>query len=369
MDWTRYKAHLARRVGQQALRRLQLPLPQAEDLASNDYLGLARLSTGLGEEEGLARGSGGSRLLSGHSPWHEALEADLALWHQAPKALLCNSGYEANLALFSTLPAREDVVFADALVHASIHDGLKLGKAQVVFFAHNDLADLAEKLRQTPCKGQAWIAVESVYSMDGDLAPLSELADLAEAHGAELIVDEAHATGVLGPLGMGLVQALGLEQRIALRMHTFGKALGAHGAVILCPELIYDYLINFARPLIYSTTLPPIALEAVRQSYLFLRSEAGQAERRALQANILLAQQLLGGAEAYQGSPSAIQIWRVADNASGLALVQQLAQAHLDLRLIRYPTVARGTERLRICLHSFNTREGLQRLAKCLLKA
>jgi 8-amino-7-oxononanoate synthase len=225
------------------------------DFSSNDYLGFARsrglkqniMNELLGYPLSLL-GATGSRLLSGNTEFAEQLEKELATIHQAENGLIFNSGYTANLALFSSVPQKNDTVICDELIHASVIDGARLSLAKRLKFRHNDLEDLEKKIKLST--GQCYVAVESVYSMDGDLADLLHIAKLCRDYDARLIVDEAHAFGVLGT---GLVDLLKIQQAVFARVVTFGKALGLHGAIVLGSELLRDYLINFARPFIYST--------------------------------------------------------------------------------------------------------------------
>ncbi|MGE0025142.1 MAG: aminotransferase class I/II-fold pyridoxal phosphate-dependent enzyme, partial [Hyphomicrobium sp.] len=229
------------------------------DFSSNDYLGLAS-SPELAEavaralDRGVAVGAGGSRLLRGNDPEHEALEAEAAAFFGAESALYFGGGFLANYALFSTLPARGDLVVHDTLIHASVIDGMRAGKATIAAAAHNHAQSFDDAIRQWRAAGgtgRPWIAVESLYSMDGDQAPLAYLIAIARRHDAMLVVDEAHATGVLGPGGRGLAHALeGAPDVISL--HTSGKALGASGALLLAPRVVRDFMINRARPFIYS---------------------------------------------------------------------------------------------------------------------
>ena len=240
------------------------------DFCSNDYLGLAKDKSladqiaadqaawqAVQEETVPVNGSSGSRLISGNHPYMEAFEKQCAELHQAEAALLFGSGFEANLGLISALAQKEHVIFCDKLLHASLIDGLRLSAAERRIFKHNDLNDLIHLLEQYPAETMKWVVVESVYSMDGDMAPLKELIELKQRYSFELIVDEAHAGGVYGSQGAGLCVDLGLENEIFARVVTFGKAWGNAGAVVLGSETLRSYLINFARPFIYSTAPTP----------------------------------------------------------------------------------------------------------------
>lgn len=358
---------LAERRENAAFRQLRLPNGRV-DLCSNDYLGIA--TTGLIEKEwtgmsALAHGSGGSRLLAGNYPLIEDVERQLAKFHGATAALIYNSGYDANLGLLSCVPQRGDTVLYDALSHASIRDGIRLSFAQSRSFAHNDCRDLERRLAARSGEGACFVVTESVFSMDGDLAPLQEMAVLCRQNGAQLIVDEAHATGVIGDAGEGLVQVMGLEGECFARIHTFGKALGCHGAVVLGSPLLRDYLINFSRSLIYTTALPPASVQAIAIAYALLPTLGPQ--RAQLRR---LIDQWRAGESGYErlDSNTPIQVVIVPGNDAVRALAARLQSAGLDVRPILYPTVPKGSERLRIVLHAFNTAEDIRTLAGLLKK-
>lgn len=349
---------LNERKAQDAFRVLRLQDGKA-DFCSNDYLGIAHRQ--LLSENGLSAGSTGSRLLAGNWPIMETVEKEIAAFHQAEAALLFNSGYDANLGLLSAVPQKGDTIIYDQLSHASIRDGIRLSFAQAFSFAHNDLSDLRKKLQSAT--GNVFIVTESVFSMDGDFCPIRELVTIAKEHGAHLIIDEAHATGVIGERGEGLVQQEGLQTEIFARIHTFGKAVGCHGAVVLGSAQLRDYLINFARSLIYSTALSPAAVGAIRQAYQLFPNM--YAERSKLQQWI---QQLTNATLRYtlMQSSTAIQPLVVPGNTAARALAQQLQDAGLDVRPILYPTVPKGSERLRIVLHAFNTKKDMDKLIQIL---
>jgi 8-amino-7-oxononanoate synthase len=257
------------------LRSLKTP-ENLIDFCSNDYLGLARSVTlrqtieqSVAVHSNRLNGSTGSRLLAGNSALAEELETELAAFHDTEAALIFNSGYDANVGLLASLPQRGDTLLTDDLIHASMIDGARLSVANRFKFRHNDLDDLENRLKRAT--GTVYVAIESVYSMDGDLAPLTEIVELCEHYEAALIVDEAHATGVFGPQGGGLVQSLGLQKRVFARVHTFGKALGVHGAAVVGSASLRDFLINFARSFVYSTALPPHSLLAIHSVYRFYR--------------------------------------------------------------------------------------------------
>jgi len=345
------------------------------DFCSNDYLGLS-VSNELHERvlESFKKieksGSGGSRLLSGNHPMMENLEKQLQDFHQADAALLFNSGYDANLSIFGCLPQRGDLILYDSLVHASIHDGMRIGKAETKAFKHNDCEDLKQLLESAfEIKGQVFVAVESLYSMDGDLAPLSEIADLCQKYGAALIVDEAHATGVFGHNGVGRVQELGLQNKVFARLHTFGKAIGGHGAAILGSDTLKQFLINFARPLIFSTALSLYDIVHANEAYKLLR-ENGENLRLSLHDKIkFFRSEIEKVSQKYSilNSISPIQGIIIPGNEMVMKIAENIQGHSFDVRAIRYPSVAAGSERLRICLHNYNSETEITNLIKLLL--
>lgn len=342
------------------------------DFTSNDYIGLARDTAFHQRVEAeiaahqLQGGSTGSRLLSGNSAYAEKLESIIADFHRSEAALLFNSGFDANYGLLSALPYKGDTIIYDELVHASIHDGMKAGKANRVAFHHNDLADLEAKLKAAT--GFKYVVTESLFSMDGDMAPLCEIAALCMAYDAGLIVDEAHATGVIGDRGEGLVNQLGIEDLVLARVHTFSKALGGHGAVILCSDDLRDFLINYCRPFIFSTAMPLHSLAAIRVAYDYF---PGLNDRRKhLHELIQLLQTSFAASENMHllKSDSPIQSLIIPGNAAVKHIASQLQQDGYDVRAILSPTVPRGKERIRICLHSHNTVEEVQGLITAIAK-
>ncbi len=350
--FTAHRADLAA-LAEQGRRRALAPRA-GRDFASNDYLGLAasdalRDALAAGIERGLPAGSGGSRLLRGNHPEHEALEAHAARHYGSEAALFFATGFAANAALFATLPQRGDLVVHDELIHASAHDGMKLGRAGHVAAAHNDAQafdDIISRWRAGGGAGTPWIAVESLYSMDGDRAPLAALADVADRHGAVLVVDEAHATGVFGPGGAGLAHALPRRDNL-VTLHTCGKALGAEGALLCAPAIACDFLVNRGRPFIFSTAPSPLTAWLVRQA---IEIAANQPERQArLHALVRHAAERL----VPLGIPaSGTQILPViiGDNERAMRIAGSLRDAGFDIRGIRPPTVAEGTARLRIAI-------------------
>ncbi|WP_421850113.1 8-amino-7-oxononanoate synthase [Novosphingobium sp.] len=343
------------------------------DFSSNDYLAMARAPRlARAVEQAIARGvpigSGGSRLLRGNDPEHEALEAEAAEFFGAESALFLSSGYAANVAMLASLPQRGDLVVHDALIHASMHEGLALTRASAAEARHNDVNCFAEAIagwRRAGGKGRVWLAFESLYSMDGDRAPLAELARLAEQHEAIMLIDEAHATGVFGPDGRGLAAALdGRADTVVLR--TCGKALGCEGALVCGPAVMRDFLVNRARPFIFSTAPSPLMAAAVREA---LRMLADEPERRAgLMARVAQAEAALApwGAEV---TGTQIMPLVLGDEVRTMAVAARLQAAGFDIRGIRPPTVPPGTSRLRISLTQNITPEDIDALAGALAEA
>ena len=335
-------------------RRRTLAPRAGRDFASNDYLGLAdsdalRAALAAGIERGLPAGSGGSRLLRGNHPEHEALEAHAARHYGSEAALFFATGFAANAALFATLPQRGDLIVHDTLIHASAHDGMKLGRAGHVAAAHNDaqaFEDIITRWRTGGGAGTPWIAVESLYSMDGDRAPLADLAAVADRHDAILVVDEAHATGVFGPGGAGLAHGLARRDNL-VTLHTCGKALGTEGALLCAPAVACDFLVNRGRPFIFSTAPSPLSAWLVRQA---IEIVANEPERQArLHALVRHAAERL----VPLGIPaSGTQILPViiGDNERTMRIAGNLQGAGFDIRGIRPPTVAEGTARLRLAI-------------------
>ncbi len=328
---------------------------QGIDFTSNDYLGLAdapRLKAAIFDaiERGVPVGAGGSRLLRGNHPEHEALETEAAVFFGAERAIYFGSGFAANVALFSALPLRDDLVLYDALIHASVHDGIAAGKAKAVAVPHNQVEAFEREInrwRQAGGKGRPWIAVESLYSMDGDRAPVAALADLAGRHGGFLVVDEAHATGVFGPGGRGLAAELeGRGNVVAL--HTCGKALGLSGALISLPAVLANYLTNRARGFIYSTAPSPLMAAAVREALRIVADEPWRRIR--LEELINLASEQLRSRLGVTPGGSQILPVMIGDNARALKIATRMRDGGFDVRAIRPPTVPEGTARLRISI-------------------
>jgi 8-amino-7-oxononanoate synthase len=418
-----------------------MPSPTLIDFASNDYLGLARCH----EQHALVQsaydklytsdknsnalhptpilGATGSRLLSGDSLLARSIESKLASVHGRPSALLFNSGYDANLSVLSSLPYREDddAIVMDELVHNSLVMGVRMGRMRrerVFSFKHNDVFDLKRVLDEVMISSSSLasilIVVESVYSMDGDVAPLHNILDLAQAMGARVVVDEAHGLGVYGSTnvenlevigydnkrhsdgaddhtiktvpdmnskgGVGVLAALNLESHPALlcSIHTFGKAAGCHGAVVAGSTTLISYLVNYARPFVYSTSLPPHSLVSIQQAYASMMGEVGERRRKTVFRLVrIFREELSAGLKLnfpknsrfeLLTSPSPIQAILVPGNDTCISVCKYLRnEGNFDVYPIRSPTVAKGKERIRIVLHSHNTEEQVRELSKLLL--
>ncbi|TXI38048.1 MAG: biotin synthase BioB [Nitrosomonas sp.] len=348
------------------------------DLTSNDYLGFARsrqlLNNINNEFDSLVKAGGirpyvgatGSRLLTGNNHYVEALEKELARFHDAEAGLLFNSGYTANLGLLSAVIGPEDSIILDTQVHASTWEGAKLSQARQLLFRHNDVEHLRTQLAKAT--GRIFVCVESLYSMSGDIAPLEAICDVCEEFGANIIVDEAHATGIYGENGRGIVYAHKLQKRIFARLHTFSKSLGTHGAIILGSATLRDYLINFSRPLIYTTAFPLHTLVSIHCAYDMMH-EAYQ-ERQTLHALIMAFKAKIQATQLpVKTTDTPIQTIQIAGVDNVKAISAKLAQEGLDVRAILSPTVRRNEECLRICLHSFNQVNEIDRLVNILSEA
>lgn len=324
------------------------------DFASNDYLALAgspRLAQAIGEAlaSGVPVGSGGSRLLRGNHREHEQLEAEAAAFFASESALFCASGFGANSALLATLPQPGDLILYDALIHASAHEGIRLARCPAVGVAHNDpgaFDDAIAAWRRAGGNGRAWLAVESLYSMDGVRAPLAELAALADRHEAILLIDEAHATGVFGPAGRGLAAELDGRPNV-VTLKTCGKALGCEGALVCGPRIVRDFLVNRGRGFIFSTAPSPLMARAVRES---LRMLADEPERRVRLAGLVAEAERLLAPLGVIANGSPILPLVLGDPVRTMAVAGALQQAGFDVRGIRPPTVPEGSSRLRISI-------------------
>lgn len=360
------------RLGRIGRRRALHPRAGA-DFASNDYLGLAesaRLREAVADAlaRGVPVGSGGSRLLRGNHAEHEALETEAAAFLGSEAALYFSSGYAANATLLATLPQRGDLIVHDALVHASAHEGMRLARAESVGVAHKDAQAVDEAIarwRRAGGRGTAWIVAESLYSMDGDRAPLDDLAAVAARHDAVLLIDEAHATGVFGPDGRGL--AAGLEgQANVVTLRTCGKALGCEGALVCGPQVVIDHLVNRGRGFIFSTAPSPLMAAAVRASLKIL---ADAPERRTALSQLVRDAEVLLAPLGVRATGSQILPLVLGEDRRTMEVAQALQVRGFDVRGIRPPTVPEGTARLRISLTLNVSRGQVAALADALREA
>jgi 8-amino-7-oxononanoate synthase len=328
------------------------------DFCSNDYLGFSR--SALLKHSFHAQGATGSRLITGNNEYVNALENSIAEFHNAEKCLIFNSGYDANLGLFASVPQQGDLIIFDEMVHASIRDGIKLSRAAAVSFSHNDIEDLNNKLKMS--YKDAYISIESVYSMDGEEAPLEAIVQLAKMYGAKIIVDEAHASGIYGKRGEGLTQMLGFEKDVFARVHTFGKALGTHGAAVVGSDVLIQFLINFSRSFIFTTALPFHSLTSIKCAYDILTNQQIKRNKISLLSNLFKQNIQVVAPNSFSGSNGPIQSVIIPGNDKAKQVAAELEQAGFYAKAILYPTVPRGSERIRFCIHSFNTEEQVNAL-------
>ncbi len=347
--------------------RIRVDGSEVINCASNDYLGLARhpglMRAAAGAAEKFGTGSGASRLLSGTSPLHSKLESEIAQFLRSEAVLLFNSGYAANSGILSTLCGEDDLILSDALNHASIVDGCRLSRAEKKIYKHLDCNMLESLLKVKSKHRRRWIITESLFSMDGDLAPLHELVKLAEQYGAYIYLDEAHATGVLGEKGRGAASCFDVEDRITLRMGTLGKALGSYGAYVAGERDIIDYLINRSRSLIYSTSLPPAVLAASIEAVAIIQGSEGDLLRGRLFANtVRLAQGLEGMGFNNTNGQAPILPVVLGTVQTALEAANTLFQGGVFAPAIRPPTVPEGTARIRFTVTASHSQEDMERV-------
>ena len=358
-------------------RHRALQAPAGIDFSSNDYLGYSKRTWPARELNGLPicptgpdlpRSGIASRLLRGQHPIWDDVETKLAAWHQAEAALVMTCGYAANEGLLSTIIEAGDLVFSDQCNHASIIDGLRLSRAEKIVFAHNDLNEVETLMRQrTPVRRahQAWfIVTESLFGMEADASPLREMAELAERYQAHVIVDEAHATGCFGPAGSGLVDALGLRNRILASVHTGGKALAVPGAYIVGSRLLRDILINRCRPFIFTTALPPHVGSWWLDALALVATD--EEARRTLHERARFLHKELALRRISNGGCHHIATVMLGTDAAAVEAARRMREAGYDIRAIRPPTVPRGTARLRISVHADHEQGVLLDLSKTL---
>jgi 8-amino-7-oxononanoate synthase len=360
-----------------SLRKLSSP-NNLIDFASNDYIGFAKSDaifnathSYLVDNNIIQNGATGSRLLSGNHKVYQEAENYIAKFHQVESALIFNSGYDANVGFFGAVPQRNDIILFDELSHASIRDGIQLSNAKSYKFQHNDFEDLERLLLKLSTDNQQpttiYIVTESVFSMDGDCPNLEELVLLSNNYNCNLVVDEAHALGVFGVFGEGLVQMLEIQDSIFARIVTFGKGLGCHGAAIIGSNELKNYLVNFARSFIYTTGLSPHSVATVLVAYQYLETE--KKSLGILRENINHFNQeknILGLKPLFVRSKSAIQSAIIPGNQTVKSIANQLQEKGFDVKAILSPTVPEGQERLRFCLHSYNSKEEISEVLKLL---
>jgi 8-amino-7-oxononanoate synthase len=343
------------------------------DFSSNDYIGFSKSETifklahhYLIENEIIQNGATGSRLISGNHSLYQIAESFIAEFHDSETALIFNSGYDANVGFFSAVPQRNDVVLYDELSHASIRDGISMSNAKSYKFNHNDFEDLERLIKKFPAVN-IYIVTETVFSMDGDSPNLQELVLLSEKYNCYLVVDEAHTLGVFGDKGEGLIQDLHLHNRIFARIMTFGKGLGCHGAAILGNSTLKEYLVNFARSFIYTTGLSPHSVSTILTAYQQLENEKETITK--LRQNIIFFNQqknLLGLKPIFVRSKSSIQSAIIPGNENAKLIAQELQDKGFDIKAILSPTVPEGQERLRFCIHSYNSEEEIKAVLELL---
>lgn len=364
---------LAQRAADNALRQLGSTTGQV-DFSSNDYLGLSaskQIFYGahdyLVQNNSIANGSTGSRLISGNHSLYEITETAIAQFHSAESALIFNSGYDANVGFFSSVPQKGDVVLYDEYIHASIRDGIRLSNATAYKFAHNDIIALKSLvMRYRDRANEVYVVSESVFSMDGDSPDLTTLATICTSNNCRLVIDEAHALGIFGSKGEGLIQALHLQDKIFARIITFGKGLGSHGAAILSSPDLRNYLINFARSFIYTTALPPHSLATLLTAYNYI--DTSVSEKKMLQDNIVFFREQIKSLQLqnFIESKSAIHCAVIPGNENVKHIAAALQQSGFNVKAILSPTVPQGQERLRFCLHAYNTKEQISEVLKLL---
>ena len=365
---------LQERASEGNLRSLSV-YDQGIDFYSNDYLGLAssgelrrRINQLREQQEPLPQGSTGSRLVSGNSNLAEELEQQLADFHGADTGLLFSSGYAANSGLLASIAGIGDCLIMDELIHASSVDGARLSRANKFIFRHNDADSFRDKLikaRESSPEGSIFVAVESVYSMDGDFSPLSDLAQICTEFDAGLIVDEAHSNGITGRYGAGLVAELGLADQVFARIHTFGKGLGLHGAIVMGTSTLRQYLVNFCRPFIFSTAPSADALLSIKAAYELLPELD---EQRQQLFSLVRHFRQLTAQSTYQwhDSNSWIQSLLIPGNDRAMTAAARLRERGFLVKAIRAPSVPPGTERIRICLHASNSIQEVEGLFEAL---
>ncbi len=353
-----------------------LELVEGVDFCSNDYLGLAHRSISSADElDLLPHGSTGSRLVSGNTPEILSFESSLAHFHGFEQCLLFSSGYAANSGLLACLGKKGDLMLLDSLAHASLIDGARLSFAKRARFSHNDVDDVANQIskfnaNKSVLSQQAFVVVEAVYSMDGDIAPLLQLVTVCKRLNACLVVDEAHSVGLYGKQGAGLIAELELQEDVFAAVYTFGKAVGIHGAVIAGSKTLREYLVNYCRPFIYTTA--PSPRNVIQLSQAYQKMKGADEAREILASNLAYFEQKVKSLPLKKakwiGSDSPIQGLVIGETKQAKQLELLLRDSGFALKAIVSPTVAEGSERIRICIHSTNTAIEIDQFAQSLAK-
>jgi 8-amino-7-oxononanoate synthase len=366
----RVRRRLAKWEADGLLRVLQPPI--GSDFSSNDYLNISthprivgRLARAV-EREGC--GSTGSRLLRGDRDVFTAIESRFAAFKGAERSLYFSSGYLANIGVMTTLTEAGDLVLSDERNHASLIDGMRLSAAARIVFPHNDVPSLATLLAETPTDGCRFVVVESLFSMDGDVAPLAEYASLCRSAGASLIVDEAHAVGIYGERGSGLVEAAGIENDVLISINTAGKALGVSGAFVAGPRWAIDYLVQRARTFVFSTAAPPALADAIDASLDVIRDEPERRRRLASRVRHIRSQLALAGVPVPADGSQIVPI-AIGDNDRAVAVAEALRAEGFDVRAVRPPSVPPGSARLRVSVNAALSDETIDRFARSLAAA
>lgn len=359
------------------------------DFSSNDYLGFSK-SKNIFKKAGqflksqniTQNGATGSRLLSGNHRLYNIIEDLIVNFHNSESALVFNSGYDANIGFFSSVPQRGDIILYDEYIHASIRDGIGMSKAKAYKFKHNDDEALEQLvLRHSELVSEShndiYIVTESIFSMDGDTPDLVKLSEISKKHNAYLVVDEAHAIGVFGKHGAGMIQHLSLEYDIFARIITFGKALGCHGSSILGSKNLKKYLVNFSRSFIYTTALPPHSLATIHSAYkelidtdninrLHQNIKFFKAQLEKLNFSVFPSGEMSAGQWGFIESDSAIQCCIISGNDKVKSVAAKLQKDGFNIKPILSPTVPKGQERLRFCLHAYNSEEDISKVLQLL---
>ncbi|WP_298237569.1 pyridoxal phosphate-dependent aminotransferase family protein [uncultured Algibacter sp.] len=366
---------LEERKANNALRKLGVQ-SNLIDFSSNDYLGFSKSETIFNSAHEylvghniIQNGSTGSRLLSGNNQLYNIIEAMLASFHNSETALVFNSGYDANVGFFSSVAQRGDIILYDEYIHASIRDGITMSNAKPYKFKHNNIKDLEchlERSRKVSRETNIYIATESVFSMDGDTPDLTLMSQICKTYNAFLVVDEAHALGVFGEQGVGIIQNLGLEKDIFARIITFGKAMGCHGSAILCSKNLKEYLVNFSRSFIYTTALPPHSLATIHTAYheLIISENLDRLHQNVQLFKSEIVKNKLQ--DIFIESHSTIHCCIISGNNKVKSISEKLQDNGFNVKPILSPTVPKGKERLRFCLNSYNSPQEITKVLNLL---